>query len=1016
MDSTVMHNLRSVQSQSVEDKTDTLKFERMNARYLSIRPGLARSCEWLYDRVEYVSWRNRDMIKKHHGCLWIKGKPGSGKSTLMKTAVDKEISSHTSSATISHFFYRGGGDLEASAGKMYQSLLYQLLEQLPRLKSVLDILTTTNLQQGEWPIELLESIFRTAVLQLRGNDTVTCYIDALDECDDREARNIIGFFEDLTDATVEGGVPFRFCVSSRHYPNITMTKCLRLILDHQDGHAEDISRYANSKLRLTSPDQKRQLIKRICEKASGVFLWVKFVVEELNIESDNGNSHMLQNCLDGIPSELPAIFDRIVRKDARHDPAFIPTLQWVLFSRVPLKRVELYCAVRARLGSIETGFKASNIDMERFIMRSSKGFVELVEDIQPTFRFIHETVRDYFASAGLAALDSTLNDNMSAQSHHQLMQCCQDYLGRVMLKESSLPFQVPRAHSKQARDVRIKIVEQHPFLEYALSGILYHADVALSCGVSQYNFLETFPFDKWTLLKDATEMFQRGRYKNRHGRRWILAEQGASFLLELDLQVHPQSQFEARKYQSILGVAVERERARSVEVLLEYGADADSIGWGNESCLHLAVKQGVVRITKALLASGASVTPTILLAAVQTGDLEIFRAVFGSRPIDGSCSQNYGELLWLASYHGDLAIAKLLLDQGIDVDTMTRNEHALQAASANGHIAMFDLLLEHGADVNIHANRALLAASEGGHAALVRKILGHGANVDATHGQKGTALYVACEESHEGVVSVLLESGADVNGEAGYYGSALYAASISGREKLVKMLLAYGARVNATGRGMSTALCGASHMGLGRVVEVLLESGADVNYCGPTGSALQAAVFSTQSFEYLGYHSEVRQMLIDAGANVNLQGGKYGNALQTACAMRCRDHACTGDLGYYLPGEPCRSDVVRLLLQEGAQINAPGGYFGNALQAACACSCKNVVRLLLDNNADPIAEGGHHGNIEATVEWRIRQSQAIGPDIAAMVSAARTKTLDRSAALSSRSPAVISPQVSEANR
>lgn len=325
------------------------------------------------------------MIEKDHGCFWIKGKPGSGKTTRMKAVVDKDIISHASSASsassaiISHFFYRGGGDLEASAGKMYQSLLYQLLEQLPRLRSVLDILATATLQQGDWSVEFLESIFHAAILGLRKIDAVTCYIDALDECDDREARSIINFFEDLADATVRCGVQFLFCVSSRHYPHITMSKCLELILDHQDGHAEDISKYVNSKLRLTSPGRKRQLVKKICEKASGVFLWIKFVVQELNTESDHGNAHELQNCLDGIPSELSAIFERIVR---RHDPAFVPTLQWVLFSQVPLNREELYSAVRTRLGGAETRFEASNTDMERSILRSSKGFVELVKGRQ----------------------------------------------------------------------------------------------------------------------------------------------------------------------------------------------------------------------------------------------------------------------------------------------------------------------------------------------------------------------------------------------------------------------------------------------------------------------------------------------------------------------------------------------------------------------------------------------------------------------------------------------------------
>jgi len=43
--------------------------------------------------------------------------------------------------------------------------------------------------------------------------------------------------------------------------------------------------------------------------------------------------------------------------------------------------------------------------------------------------------------------------------------------------------------------------------------------------------------------------------------------------------------------------------------------------------------------------------------------------------------------------------------------------------------------------------------------------------------------------------------------------------------------------------------------------------------------------------------------------------------------------------------------VVRLLLDKGADVNAQGGSFGNALQAASENGHEAVVRLLLDEGA-----------------------------------------------------------------
>jgi hypothetical protein len=47
---------------------------------------------------------------------------------------------------------------------------------------------------------------------------------------------------------------------------------------------------------------------------------------------------------------------------------------------------------------------------------------------------------------------------------------------------------------------------------------------------------------------------------------------------------------------------------------------------------------------------------------------------------------------------------------------------------------------------------------------------------------------------------------------------------------------------------------------------------------------------------------------------------------------------------------------VRLLLQSGADIDAPGGDYGNALQAASARSHEGIVRLLIDYYASSESE------------------------------------------------------------
>ncbi|CAG8262989.1 unnamed protein product [Penicillium salamii] len=105
---------------------------------------------------------------------------------------------------------------------------------------------------------------------------------------------------------------------------------------------------------------------------------------------------------------------------------------------------------------------------------------------------------------------------------------------------------------------------------------------------------------------------------------------------------------------------------------------------------------------------------------------------------------------------------------------------------------------------------------------------------------------------------------------------------------------------------------------------------------GPAeGSSLYYASFD-------GLVAPVKE-LIAKGADVNAQGGLYANAL---CAASAEGH----------------QEIVTLLLDKGADFNAQGSEYGNALCAASAEGHQEIVTLLLDKGADVNAQGSEYGN------------------------------------------------------
>lgn len=378
---------------------------------------------------------------------------------------------------------------------------------------------------------------------------------------------------------------------------------------------------------------------------------------------------------------------------------------------------------------------------------------------------------------------------------------------------------------------------------------------------------------------------------------------------------------------------------RCLQLLIDNGADINKQCDVHGTALSTAVSRMLSHDTKCfvdfLLQRGANVN--------------LSDGFFGN-PLHAACSHLNFDIDW-DHYN---ATAMTLLKMGAEVNGQGGEYgNALQAASYAGDFAIVRRLLDGGAEKNIPGGRcgtALQAACESGHRNIVDILVASGADVDIPGGIYGSALQAACAIEHRGIVDILLASSAEVDVPGGAYGSALQAACATGNREIVGLLIGRGARVDIQGGMFGNALQAACHAEEREphskmdIVQKLLEMGADVNAAGGEfGSALQAASSCPCDSD-----EAVASFLISKGAEVNNQGGLYGTAIQAACSR--------GRIG-----------LVRLLLAHDSNLNIVGGKYGTALQAACAYedsqeNTTELVGLLIEHGADVHIRGGVFGS------------------------------------------------------
>jgi ankyrin repeat protein len=399
----------------------------------------------------------------------------------------------------------------------------------------------------------------------------------------------------------------------------------------------------------------------------------------------------------------------------------------------------------------------------------------------------------------------------------------------------------------------------------------------------------------------------------------------ARLLLEHGADVNPRT-----KVSTPLHSAAFYGRLKLAKVLLDHGANANAVGEGGETPLHL--------LSRGEYDSQEHGVNTARLLLEHCVDLD-------------AQTESHETALHFAAFHGRPGITQLLLDHGANPNTENeQGDTPLHSVSGGKHnsqehgasVGIARLLLERGVDVDARAKdkfTPLHSATFNGRLELAKVLLDHGANANAVNEGRETPLHLVSrgeydrdslsQEHGAGIARLLLEHGVDVHAQDEDLDTALHWAAFRGRLEVTQVLLEHGANPKVvSGERPGGQIC--------ETPEGSQEHGVDVDAQGKYhDTPLHWAALSGRV--------EITRLLLDHGANPNVEDEQQATPLHLV--VRGEYDSLEYGVG-----------TARLLLERGVKVGAPDEDRNTPLHLASYLGRLEIAQVLLDHGADAGSE------------------------------------------------------------
>src|ERR1700730_575283 len=425
-----------------------------------------------------------------------------------------------------------------------------------------------------------------------------------------------------------------------------------------------------------------------------------------------------------------------------------------------------------------------------------------------------------------------------------------------------------------------------------------------------------------------------------------------------------------------LADAAMKRNGEAVRSLLQRKADVNAPQIDGTTALHWAVRLDDLDTAELLIRAGANVSAanragaTPMQLAALNGNAAMVEKLIKAGADSNVPLTQYGDTaLMMASRTGKTDAINVLLDGGAKVNAKETwgGTTALMWAVSERHAAAVKMLIDHGADVNARSNFVPAANGRGFEGRTpVAPQPGQAAEEFASGWL--TPLMFAAREGDVESARLLVAAGADVNAPASDGKDALGLAIFNGNYELASFLIDSKAQVNrADTQGFTPLFWAVDRRNMETapnfpwmvttdplpLIKKLLEAGADPNaLVNNTPRARMRAgspriVFATALMRAaFSGDLELVKLLLSYGADPAVVSKDNETVLEAAAAL--------GFIQGYSKGRSAaeRLDVIKLLVDLGADVNAADDYGITPLMAAANMGEVSIIQFLVDRGAD----------------------------------------------------------------